>query len=68
MHATTWYFLATLVAWIPAAFALRAAGTQGRLEQLVGGLLVALAWPLSLPALFVSMVRTEDPRGVATSR
>jgi hypothetical protein len=63
MHELVWYSLAALIAWAPAAVALRTAG-HDRLEQIVGGLLVALAWPFSLPALFVGIVRGE--RVVAT--
>jgi hypothetical protein len=45
------YFASVLVMWIPAAFAVRR-GLRGDLaEQLLGGLLVAVVWPLAMPAL-----------------
>ena len=45
------YFVTVLVMWIPAAIAVRK-GLRGNLaEQLVGGLLMAVVWPLAMPAL-----------------
>jgi hypothetical protein len=66
MHALTWYFTAAAIAWLPLALALRRSGAETRLEQVLEGLLVAIVWPLSVPALVVgAFARTVR---VSTSR
>ena len=45
------YFACVLVMWVPAAFAVRSVLRGDVTEQLVGGLLVATVWPVSIPAL-----------------
>jgi hypothetical protein len=45
------YFASVLVMWIPAAYAVRRALRGNLAEQLVGGLLMAVVWPLAMPAL-----------------
>lgn len=45
------YFATVLVMWIPAAIAVRKALRGNLAEQLVGGLLMAVVWPLAMPAL-----------------
>jgi hypothetical protein len=45
------YFACVLVMWVPAALAVRSVLRGGVTEQLVGGLLVATVWPVSIPAL-----------------
>jgi hypothetical protein len=45
------YFASVLVMWIPAAYAVRRALRGNLAEQLVGGLLIAVVWPLAMPAL-----------------
>ena len=57
MRAMVIYFGATLGAWVPATMLLhRFSGPGDRLERVVGGLFVAIAWPLTMPALSFSML------------
>jgi hypothetical protein len=50
------YFLSVIVVWVPATIAVRRlTGTFA--ERLIGGLLVATVWPLSLPVLSLSVLR-----------
>jgi hypothetical protein len=51
------YFVSVLVMWLPAAFACRRALRGNLAEQLVGGLLVAVVWPLAMPALSWTTLR-----------
>jgi hypothetical protein len=52
MSRTMWvYFASVLVMWIPAALAVRR-GLDGRLsEHVLCGLLMAVVWPIAVPAL-----------------
>jgi hypothetical protein len=45
------YFVSVLVMWVPAAVVLRRAARGSRTEQILGGLLMAVIWPLSMPVL-----------------
>ncbi len=54
MSALAVYILGTLVAWVPAALAVRRSGRPLR-ESAVAGLLVAVVWPLSLPFIGASL-------------
>ena len=60
MSKTMWmYFASVLVMWIPAALAVRQT-LRGHLgEQLLGGLLMAVVWPLAMPALSWTSLRRD---------
>ena len=50
-HTMVVYFAVALVSWIPAAVAFRRKLRGNLAEQIVGGLLMAVVWPLAMPAL-----------------
>ncbi len=55
------YFASVLVMWVPAVLAVRHALRSNLTEQLVGGLLMAVVWPLAVPALsWTTLSRRTD--------
>lgn len=56
------YFASVLVMWVPAAFAVRRALRGDLAEQLVGGLLMAVVWPLAMPALSWTSLGRRSPQ------
>lgn len=56
------YFASVLVMWVPAMLAVRKALRGNLTEQLLGGLLMAVVWPLAMPALsWTTLNRRTDP-------
>ena len=54
------YFASVLVIWVPSTLAVRKV-IRGRLaEQLLAGLLMAVIWPLAMPALSWTAMRDTD--------
>ena len=61
-HTMVVFFASVAIAWFPAAWTLRRFTRQQLVEIVFGAGLVAVAWPITLPVLVISAVRTARRR------
>ena len=63
------YLLSVLLMWLPASLAIRRSAPDGaRSERVIGAALLAVVWPLALPALSLSRVVAARSQTVSSSR
>jgi hypothetical protein len=68
MRMTVIYLMVALVVWPPATVVVRRAlGRTDHFEYVIGGLLAALVWPLTILALYISLVSRDSEPAVSAA-